>query len=54
LADVCCLPGLIFPVWGADHYFDAGWNQASIIAALLQYVDAELNTVGEIEPAAAS
>jgi hypothetical protein len=43
LTDACCLPGLILPVWGADHYFDSHWNQESIVSALLQYVETELN-----------
>jgi hypothetical protein len=43
LADACSLPGLILPVWGADHYFDSQWDQESIVAALLQYVEAELS-----------
>jgi hypothetical protein len=54
LADACCAGGLIFPVWGADHYFDARWNQESIVAALLRYVDADLNRTFAIESAAAS
>jgi hypothetical protein len=43
LTDACSLPGVILPVWGADHYFDSRWTPESIVAALLQYVDAELN-----------
>jgi hypothetical protein len=43
LADSCNLPGLILPVWGADHYFDSEWNQEAIVAALLQHVSAELH-----------
>jgi len=42
LTDACCQPGLILPVWGADHYFDSRCDQESIVAALLQHVDAEL------------
>jgi hypothetical protein len=43
LADVCRLPGLIYPVWGADHYLrPAGRDIASIARQLLIYIRRDL------------
>jgi hypothetical protein len=53
LSDTCNLPGLILPVWGADHYFDAEWNQEAIVAALLQHVSATLDRTTSTSEAAA-
>jgi hypothetical protein len=40
LADACDLPGLIFPVWGADHYLDAVYSPEQLLSALLRYLAA--------------
>jgi hypothetical protein len=43
LADVCRLPGLVYPVWGADHYLrPAGRDVRAITRHLLRYVRHEL------------
>lgn len=42
LYDVCRLPGLVLPVWGADHYLQSGWNVQQLVTALLQYLGDEL------------
>lgn len=39
LGDMAGLPGIVFPVWGADHYLEPAWDPASlfrnvVIAAL--------------------
>jgi hypothetical protein len=39
LTDVCALPGLLYPLWGADHYLQPKADVRQLIAALLQYVD---------------
>lgn len=39
LADVCALPGLVYPVWGADHYLKPKTDVRRLIGAILQYVD---------------
>jgi len=39
LADVFKLPGLVYPVWGADHYLQPKSDVRRLIAAILQYVD---------------
>jgi hypothetical protein len=39
LADVCALPGLIYPVWGADHYLKPKTDVRELVAAVLQYLD---------------
>jgi hypothetical protein len=36
LADVCALPGLVYPVWGADHYLQPKTDVSALIAAILQ------------------
>jgi hypothetical protein len=35
LADVCRLPGVVYPVWGADHYLRPDERAERIIAAVL-------------------
>jgi hypothetical protein len=40
LADVCALPGLIYPLWGADHYLQPRTTDVrALVAAVLQYLD---------------
>ncbi|HEX6899369.1 MAG TPA: hypothetical protein VF789_06630 [Thermoanaerobaculia bacterium] len=45
LADVCALPGLIYPVWGADHYLQPKTDARpetdvrELVIAILQYLD---------------
>ena len=31
LSDVARLPGTVFPVWGADHYLQPGWDATSLL-----------------------
>ena len=38
LHDVCGLPGLIYPIWGADHYLRPEQRARRIIAAVLDYL----------------
>jgi hypothetical protein len=42
LADVCALPGLIYPLWSADHYLRSGTDLDQLIGALLRFVGQEL------------
>ncbi|HEV3458903.1 MAG TPA: hypothetical protein VHG32_20320, partial [Thermoanaerobaculia bacterium] len=42
LADVCALPGLLYPVWGADHYLQPKTDVRRLIGAILQYLDETL------------
>lgn len=35
LADVTELPGVVFPVWGADHYLEPAWDVAPMFRRLL-------------------
>jgi hypothetical protein len=42
LADACSLPGLIYPVWGADHYLRSGEDMAPLLRAILGFVGREL------------
>lgn len=46
LADVCSLPGRIYPVWGSDHYMRPVWELRSLAGALLTYLGEELNLFG--------
>lgn len=34
LADVAALPGVVIPVWGADHYLQPAWDVASLLRAV--------------------
>jgi hypothetical protein len=39
LADVCALPGLVYPLWGADHYLrPAGYDNRGLVVRLLHYL----------------
>jgi len=42
LADVCALPGLVYPLWGADHYLQPKGDIRGLVAAILQYLDETL------------
>lgn len=41
LADACHLPGVIYPVWGADHYLRPESRARQIIGAVLNYLLAD-------------
>jgi hypothetical protein len=43
LADVCALPGLIYPIWGADHYLRSGVDMKVLIASILKFLGQELS-----------
>jgi hypothetical protein len=47
LTDSCSWPGHIFPVWGADHYFDNSYSREKLLAALLRYLSDELELFSE-------
>lgn len=51
LADACRLPGVIYPVWGADHYLRPEARARRIIGAVLEYLTGEGNPA-ELCPAA--
>jgi hypothetical protein len=38
LSDVCALPGLVYPVWGADHRLRPAWDIRRLVAALACYL----------------
>ena len=42
LADVCSVPGLIYPAWSADHYLRSGSDINQLMRALLRFVGQEL------------
>ncbi len=43
LADACRWPGLLYPLWGADHYLrPAGFDIGRVAAAVLRYAAHEL------------
>jgi hypothetical protein len=43
LADACHLPGVIYPVWGADHYLRPEVRARRIIASVLEYLTGDYN-----------
>jgi hypothetical protein len=43
LADVCALPGLVYPVWGADHNLRPDWDIRRLVAALAFYLAETFN-----------
>jgi hypothetical protein len=42
LSDVCALPGLLYPIWGADHYLRPPTDVHQLVLSVLQYLDEEL------------
>ena len=46
LADACHLPGVIYPVWGADHYLRPESRARQIIGAVLEYLIEDNNREG--------
>jgi hypothetical protein len=36
LADVCALPGLVVPIWGADHYLQPKTDVRALVGAILR------------------
>jgi hypothetical protein len=42
LSDVCALPGLLYPIWGADHYLRPKTDVHQFVLSVLQYLDEEL------------
>jgi hypothetical protein len=43
LADVCALPGLLYPLWGADHYLQPKRDVGVLVRAILGYLDETLD-----------
>jgi hypothetical protein len=46
LSDVCALPGLLYPVWGADHYLQPKpeiFDVRALMRALLMHLDETLD-----------
>jgi hypothetical protein len=41
LSDVCAVPGLIYPLWGADHYLRPQADVRALVLAILQYLGEE-------------
>ncbi|HMC67132.1 MAG TPA: hypothetical protein VKI65_19510 [Gemmataceae bacterium] len=37
LAEVCRLPGLLYPVWGADHYMRPAWGDVRTVAIRIMH-----------------
>ena len=38
LSDLLRLPGMVLPVWGADHYLKTGWNPDETFEAVVNYL----------------
>jgi hypothetical protein len=50
LKDSSILPGLLFPVWGVDHYFDQAERRLELVSALLYYLAEELELLSASTP----
>lgn len=44
LSDACALPGVIYPVWGADHYLRSGADMPKLLRAILGLLARQLAT----------
>jgi len=42
LSDVCAQPGVIYPMWGADHLLRSGGDINRLLRAVLQFVGRQL------------
>jgi hypothetical protein len=51
LEEVLRLPGLVYPVWGADHYLRPSWELRELARAILEYLAEQLGLLAT--PAAA-
>jgi len=47
LADVCQLPGSLYPVWGADHYLRPESRSRSLLAAILEHLEESVLPVSQ-------
>jgi hypothetical protein len=47
LADVCQLPGFLYPVWGADHYLRPESRSRSLLAAILEHLEESVLPVSQ-------
>jgi hypothetical protein len=43
LSDVCAQPGLIYPIWGADHLLRSGADIDQLLSAVLRFVGQQLS-----------
>jgi hypothetical protein len=43
LSDVCAQPGLIYPIWGADHLLRSGTDINRLMRAVLQFAGRQLS-----------
>ena len=43
LTDVCALPGLLYPLWSADHYLQPKRDVGVLVRAILQFLDETLD-----------
>jgi hypothetical protein len=50
LADVCKLPGSLYPVWGADHYLQPERSVQRLLEAVLRYLGSELSCAKSDSP----
>jgi hypothetical protein len=48
LGDLCRLPGLISPVWGADHYLEPSWDLRPLIRCVLHAALEECSEPGAL------
>ena len=53
LGDVTRLPGTVFPVWGADHYFQPAWDATSLLRRVLVEAMAPKNGLHQANQSAA-
>jgi hypothetical protein len=42
LADACSQPGVVYPIWGADHLLRSGAEMDKLLSAILRFVSARL------------
>ena len=41
LQDLLQLPGVVIPIWGADHYMQGEWNVPQAVSKLVALLDDE-------------
>ncbi|MCA9070774.1 MAG: hypothetical protein KDA84_17710, partial [Planctomycetaceae bacterium] len=39
------LPGLVYPVWGTDHYLQSQWEVSNLVRSLLNFIGMKQNLV---------
>jgi len=49
LSDLLDVPGVVIPIWGADHYLKSGWDSCEMFERILLHLSTQ-NAIGAKAP----